>query len=175
MISAKTNKMKFVDLLIIALLLLRVRASPCQAQEPNQPDSAQSELRLEGKDVERLVLRRKDGHTERFDKPREVVRLPVGQYHLLESHLSSGYTCFQGPGPTVQWTTVTEEEPALLKVGTPLRQVLDVKRHGRELVLDYKLLGVGGESYTTSNRSNPPTFAIYKGDKQIASGQFKFG
>jgi hypothetical protein len=25
------------------------------------------------------------------------------------------------------------------------------------------------------NRSHPPEFAIYKGDKQIASGKFEFG
>jgi hypothetical protein len=167
---AQTNKCRFTG-----LLLLGIGASLCEAQQATEPKATLGELKLEGEHVERLVLRRKDGHNERFNSPGQTVTLPVGQYHVLESHLSGGYTCFQGPGPNVQWITVTEGNPALLKVGAPLKQTLDAARHGRVLVLDYKLLGAGGESYAGKDRSKPPSFAIYKGDKEIASGTFEFG
>ena len=140
------------------------------AEEP-----AKGELKLEGEHVERLVLRRKDGHTERFDQPGEVVELPVGQYHLMESHLDGGYTCFQGPGPQNKWITIAENKPAVLKAGAPLKQTLEVKRQGRTLALDYKLLGIGGEAYAGADRSNPPGFTVYKGDQEIASGQLAYG
>jgi hypothetical protein len=49
------------------------------------------------------------------------------------------------------------------------------KRQGGILVLNYELLGVGGEKYTGPDMSKPPTFTVYKGDKEIASDKFEFG
>ena len=138
-------------------------------------DQALGKLRLEGEHVERLVLRREDGHTERFDQPGDVVELPVGEYHLMESHLAGGYTCFQGPGSQDKWITIAENKPAVLKAGAPLKQTLEVKRQGRTLALDYKLLGIGGEAYARADRSNPPGFTVYKGDQEIASGKLAYG
>jgi len=155
---------------VIASVFWNSGVSCCLAQE-----KALGELKLEGEHVERLVLRGKDGHTERFDQPGEVVELPVGEYQLLESHLDGGYTCFQGGGPQNKWITIAQNAPAVLKVGTPLNQTLEVKRQGRTLALDYKLLGVGGEAYTQEDRSNPPSFTVYKGDQEIASGQLAYG
>jgi hypothetical protein len=43
------------------------------------------------------------------------------------------------------------------------------------LLLNYELLGVGGEIYTGPDRAKPPTFTVCKGDKEIASGTFEFG
>jgi hypothetical protein len=41
----------------------------------------------------------------------------------------------------------------------------------------YQLVGAGGEAYQLANqdRSHPPEFAVFKGDKKIASGKFEFG
>ena len=157
---------------VIASVFWNSGVSCCLAQEQ---EKALGELKLEGEHVERLVLQRKDGHTDRFDQPGEVVELPVGEYQLLESHLDGGYTCFQGGGPQKKWITIAENVPAVLKVGTPLKQTLEVKRQGRTLALDYKLLGIGGEGYTRADRSNPPGFTVYKGDQEIASGQLAYG
>jgi hypothetical protein len=63
----------------------------------------------------------------------------------------------------------------MLKVGAPLKQTVRVQRQGGILVLNYELLGVGGEKYTGPDRSKPPTFTVYKGDKEIASDKFEFG
>ena len=160
----------FFIMFVNTMVFWNAGVSCCLAQE-----TALGELKLEGEHVERLVLREKDGHTERFDKPGETIELPVGQYQLLESHLDGGYTCFQGGGPQNKWITIAENAPAVLKVGAPLKQTMEVKRQGKALALDYKLLGVGGEAYARADRSNPPSFTVYKGDKEIASGQFAYG
>jgi hypothetical protein len=172
MLSAQTKKVKFVDSVSPILLILAIGTCLCKAQDQR---SVLGELRIEGEHVERLVLQRKDGHTERFDQPGEVVELPVGQYLLLESHLDGGYACFQGGGPQNKWITIAENAPAVLKIGTPLKQTLKVKRQGRTLALDYKLLGIGGEAYTHEDRSKPPSFTVYKGEQEIASGQLAYG
>jgi len=95
---------------------------------------------------------------------------------LQEAGLKAGYTCriitrFSGS----DWVRVAEDKPAVLKVGAPLEQTVKVKRQGRILMLDYELVGAGGEKYTSPDRSKPPTFTVYKGDKEIASDKFEFG
>lgn len=167
-----TRKVKLVGSFSAILLFFAIGTCLCKAQDQR---STLGELKLEGEHVERLVLQRKDGHTERFDKPGETIKLPVGEYLLLESHLDGGYFCFQGAGPQSKWITITENAPAVLKIGAPLNQTLTVKRQGKVLVLDYKLLGIGGETYTNENRNKPPSFTVYKGDQEIASGQFAYG
>ena len=171
---AKTATFRFIVFVIAVLFVLGTGTCLCEAQEADKQDSAVGELKLEGGSVERLVLRRNDGHTERFEQPAETIELPEGQYHLLESHLKGNYACFQG-GTDVAWVAVAKGKPAVLKVGAPLKQTLKVKRRGKALVLDYKLLGLGGEIYSNQDRSKPPSFAVYKGDKEIASDKFQYG
>jgi hypothetical protein len=172
MMFAQATKVKLVGSFIAILLFLTIGTYFCRAQDQR---SAIGELKLEGEHVERLVLQRKDGHTERFDQPGETFKLPVGQYRLLESHLDGGYTCFQGAGTQNEWITITENAPMVLKVGAPLKQTLKVKRRGKALVLDYKLLGIGGESYTNEDRNKPPRLIVYKGEEEINSGRFEYG
>lgn len=172
MMYVQTKKAKFVGSFSAILIFLAIGTCLCRAQDQK---STLGELKLEGEHVERLVLQRKDGHTERFDRPGETFKLSTGQYQLLESHLDGGYTCFQGAGMQNEWITITENAPAVLKVGAPLKQILEVKRRGKVLMLDFKLLGIGGEAYTSEKRSEPPSFAAYKGDQEIASGQFAYG
>ena len=64
-----------------------------------------------------------------------------------------------------------------LAAGGPLNNTVTANRQGRDLRLDYKLLGAGGQAYSLV-RHGPavqPEFAVYKGDKKIASGKFEFG
>ena len=143
---------------------------------PSQHGTNLGELKVQGKYIERLVLRQKDGGTKKFDKPGETIKLPIGEYRLQEVRLESGYSC----GITTRisdanWVTVAEDKPAVLEVGAPLKQAVRVERWGRFLVLNYELLGVGGEKYTQADRNKPPTFTVYKAGKEIASGEFEFG
>ena len=172
MIFAQTAKFRFVSSFITILLFLGIGVCLCDAQEADKQGSALGEIKLQGKYIERLVLRRKDGHIERFDQPEETIKLPVGEY-LLEAYLKGGYSCRLLSRD--RRVTVAEDKLVVLKFGAPLKQTVKAQRRGRILVLNYELLGVGGETCTSSDRSKPPTFTVYRGDKEIASGKFVFG
>ncbi len=173
MISTQTNKHRFTDSLVIVLLLLGAGASLCQAQEPNKPDSAMGELKLEGKHIEQLILRRNDGHTETLNSPEQITQLPEGEYLLQAFRLKGGYTWNHSGGN--ERIRIKAGQQEILKMGAPLVPMIEVQREDRILQISYELLGAGGEAYTTSDRSNPPTFTVYKGQKKIASGKFEFG
>ena len=72
---------------------------------------------------------------------------------------------------------ISSEKPAELKIGSPLNNTVKVRRKGSTLELDYQLIGSGGEIYRqqVSNSKNPPTFTIYKGNRKITSGSFRYG
>jgi hypothetical protein len=175
MIFAQTAKFRFASSPITILLFLGIGVCLCEAQEAMEQNSALGELKLQGKYINYLVLRRKDGRTERFNRPEETIKLPAGEYRLQEVRLEGGYTCRLLSVSGRDWVTVDEDKPAVFKVGAPFKQTVRVQRQGGILVLNYELLGVGGEKYTGGDRSKPPTFSVYKRDKEIASDKFEFG
>lgn len=173
MLFTETAKFRLRNLLIAIPLLWITGICLCQVQEANNQASTMGELKLEGKYIERLVLWQRDSRTQRLDHPAETIKLPVGEYSLAEIHLIDGYSCRLLSSD--RKITITNDKPVVLKRGAPLVPKVEVQRQGTVLVLKYELLGIGGEKYTSSDRSKPPTFAIYKGDKEIASDKFKFG
>ncbi|UCG57036.1 MAG: hypothetical protein JSU70_19500 [Phycisphaerales bacterium] len=166
------NMQRSVTILFLCtLIVFGLAVSPCESQQ----EGVKGELKLEGECVTRLVLRRTDGGTERFDRPGKTIQLPPGEYQLLESHLEGGYTCRFGPAPEQGHIEIDANEPAVFKVGAPLKQAVRVQRRGRSLTLQYHLDGVGGEYYTSDDRGKPPRFTIYRGEKEIHSDKFRFG
>ncbi len=172
MALVRNLKSRFVSLFLSIVILLSAWVPLIRAQEQNP---AMGELKLEGKYIDRLVLQHKDGNREQLNRPEETVKLPAGEYRLREVYLKGGYICYAWRDSKIHLTTVTADKPAVLKVGAPLKQVVKAQRRGKILALNYELLGVGGEKYTGGDRSKPPTFTVYKGDKEIASGKFEFG
>lgn len=174
MIFARTNKYRFTNLLMAVWLLLGAGACLCRAQEPNKPDAAQGELKLDGKHIERLVvMRQSDGYSTTFKNPGQTIRLPAGEYVLHDVRLKGAYTRSRSAGN--ERITMRAGQQEVVKVGAPLVPTIKVQRQGRILRLSYDLLGVGGEAYTAGDRSKPPTFAVYRGQRKIASGKFEFG
>ncbi len=108
------------------------------------------------------------------------VLVPVGSYNqpdiLLEQNGVEAF-CNSSQSQAGGRISVDDRTPAVLDAGGPLTNSVIVSRHGQDLRLDYRLLGAGGATYQLVNRdySRPPEFAIYKGDKKIASGKFEFG
>jgi hypothetical protein len=147
----------------------------CQTQQNAEKTTEVGELKLEGKNIQRLVLQRKNGNQETFKQPGESISLPPGEYQLYEVRLQGGYICDERGDQNAPLVTVTSDKPAVLKIGAPLRQTIKVERQGGVLILNYKLLGIGDENYSFENVSKPPIFTVYKADKEIASGKFEFG
>jgi len=140
-------------------------------------DLTLGELKIEGKYIERLVMIGQDGRRKEFNQPEETIRLPVGEYRLQEVHLEGGYIYRGRPLSETHKVMVAEDKQAVLKAGAPLKQGLKVERLGGILKLHYELVGTGAETYTPAGRGKlpPPTFTVYKGDKEITSGKFEYG
>jgi len=173
MVFARTNKLRFTISFAAVLFLLHLGINFSEARDQN---SVLGELELEGKSIVRLVLRREgDNEMETFRRPEQIIKLPTGKYSVQEVHLDGGYIYYASRGPTRHLVSVTSDEPATLKIGGPLKQTVKVNRQGRLLVMNYELLGVGGEQYTGGNSGEPPTFTVYRGDKEVASDKFEFG
>ena len=146
-----------------------------EAREETGQKPAQGELKLEGRYIKQLTLERRGGENVKFNQPAESIKVAAGNYRLWEIQLESGYACRRWMVPDQNWVEVGEDKPAVLKVGAPLKQIVKATRQGGVLSLGYELSGMGGETYVREDRSNPPTFTVYKGDKKIASGTFEFG
>ena len=140
---------------------------------------AQGELKINGKYLQRLILSG-GPYLVILDHPAGVVRVPAGTYNQptvrLENNGIEAF-CNAGTSPLGNRIQVGDKNPVELNIGGPLTNSVAVSRHGEYLQLDYRLVGAGGETYqlANENRSQPPEFAIFKGDKKIASGKFEFG
>ena len=168
--AVKARKYRVFVLLQWIVVVIISGASVCLSQEQKK---SLGELKIEGSHIEKLVLKRKNGQNEIINEPNGIIKLPVGEYSLFESHLKGGY--IRLATSINEWIEVSEDKPAVLKVGTPLEQVLELRRQGRGMVFNYKLRGLGGESYIDNKREKPPSLTIYKGDKVIFSDNFRFG
>jgi hypothetical protein len=137
------------------------------------------ELKITGKFVQRLVLSG-GSYLTILDQPAASVKVPTDSYNqpdiLLEQNGAEAF-CNPGQSQVGGRISVDARTPAVLDVGGPLTNSVIASRHGQDLRLDYRLVGAGGKTYQLANqdRSKPPEFAIYKGDKKIASGRFEFG
>jgi hypothetical protein len=63
-------------------------------------------------------------------------------------------------------------QSTMLTLGAPLRQMVRIERCGTLMVLTYDLIGRAGERYAVREDSEPPTFVVFKGNRQIAAGSF---
>jgi len=72
---------------------------------------------------------------------------------------------------------VRSDERATLAVGGFLTNSVSVTRRGEVLVLSYRLAGQDGSDYSFApdRPRTEPEFAVYQGDKKIASGKFQYG
>ncbi len=166
---------------LAAALLLAVwfRLGAALGQEDGAKPAEQAEkgqLKIVGEHIETIVL--VDGNGRRLpfsaadmEKPLE---LAPGMYRPQEIQLPGGYQCMILRGDFGR-VDVKPGETAQLKVGGPLTQGITVERQGKMFRLGYDLKGIGGETYTMTNRSSPPEFAVYRGDRKVGGGKFEFG
>ncbi|MCX6925553.1 MAG: hypothetical protein NT154_20445, partial [Verrucomicrobia bacterium] len=143
-----------------------------------EQESSLGELKITGEFIQRLTL---EGgpYLVVIDKPGSVVKVPVGSYGQakfslkkggVEAHLERA-TQFEAGR-----ITVNDKRPAVLVAGGPLTNSVSISRQGKNLLLNYQVLGAGGVyQLDNQDRSHPPEFTVYQGDKKIASGKFEFG
>jgi hypothetical protein len=136
-----------------------------------------AELTLDAQFVRRLVLQG-DGRLVIVDSPSHTLSLPADKYRIQGVYLQAA-----PDKPVLASTPVTSSfalaagAPSRLNVGAPLVSSVAAERKGSTLLLRYILKGAAGEEYVVMNpdKSNPPKFVIYKGDREIAKDSFKYG
>lgn len=168
-------KWKFRTPLVIVVVLLLLGSAG--AEETGPASQEVGELRIEGQGIELLTVRNAAGVRKTFDRPGSTLTLPAGDYHVDSVRLEGGHSTQSANVPANLRVTVGSRAPATLKVGAPLRQIIKARRQGSMLVLDYELIGQGGEQYRVSRNQGAatPGFAVYRGKRNVASGQFEFG
>jgi hypothetical protein len=142
-------------------------------------------LNINGESIRRLVLEDPaQGLSVLLCEPKASLSVPVGLYDVRQVFLESGY--WTGPDlreikpPVVERAVeVTKTGPAALTLGGPLRNRVEGVREGVSLNLRRTFCGQDGAVYTPSyslpRQGPPPRFAVFKGDKQVADGAFRYG
>jgi hypothetical protein len=134
-------------------------------------------VRIEGKFIRYLTLRN-DRSITVFENPEGEVTAPAGEQTLWQVFLDGGKSgLFERNRYSHEQLEVRKNETSTLKLGGPINNSVEAKRIGRVLQFNYKLVGADGKEYTSRNRNeeNAPKFAVFKGDKEIGSGKFRFG
>ena len=139
-------------------------------------------LRMEGKSINRLVF----GDGDMLVLPRlseGKVTVPVGNFRCQHLSLKPCGEHQQSASPqriNEISIPVAAETDNVLKAGTPLNHQVKIQRSGKVLKFDYELVGIGGEKYDMRQISghdsdNKPSVTVYKGDMQLATGEFEYG
>ena len=138
-------------------------------------------LKLGGKEIQQLVF----GDSKMLVLPRlseEGMTVPVGQFQCKQLALKPQENRPAASPQDVREiaVSVAADTENVLKVGAPLNHTVKVERSGKMLKFNYELVGAGGEKYdyramTGYSNDNKPKVTIYKGDLQLASGEFEYG
>jgi hypothetical protein len=174
---------RFLDISIgwcLSPVLLLLLSAVAWAEEPRgeRPvsDTSKCEFVVKGNEVERIILVPAQW-TPSYEvkdlniQPGVSVFLPPGNYTIQYIYLRGGYQS----GPRDEILTLIPNATNRLAVGTPLKSTVSVNRQGRMLNLNYQLLDDQGRKYTNPNRSDPPRFVVYQGQREIGSGTFEYG
>jgi len=137
------------------------------------------EVRLTGQYLDRLVLT-DDKRAVVLDQPSPVEKVPLGQYTVQGVRLKSGKVTAslapspREPGPRIH---VSPTDPAVLRMGGPLTNSVSITRRGKSLAFSYELRGGAGAAYQLTGQGPrvQPEFAVYQGDRKVATGKFEFG
>ena len=155
--------------------------------------AALGELKITGQYIGRLVLTggrnvlaggknilANEQYEVVLDQPAGTVKVPTGNYDQIDVRLEkNGALAYRDPqqSQSVARISVNDKTSLVLNVGGPLTNMVGANRHGQDLVMTYQVIGAGGEAYQLpgQDRTKPPKFAVYSGEKKIASGEFEYG
>jgi hypothetical protein len=145
-------------------------------------EPALGEVRFTAQYIQRALLA--DGAwTVVLDEPARTLAVPQATYGMqmvhvakedAEARLTQAWT---GRGGATKPLIVNTNAPAVVTAGGPLTNSVTIQRRGQSMVLNYQLIGAGGELYRPQIQSSgeAPQFAIYSGEQLLEAGHFEFG
>lgn len=129
------------------------------------------DISFEGQYVSRIMLWDKENEEAGVvEWPLPDIHVPSGNYTLSRVDLLDSFYAYPR-----SMGALTPGSDTRIKTGGPLKQKISVSRRGRNLFLDYDLCGADSTSYRADNYANRATFAIYKGNRKVTSGNFRYG
>ena len=177
--------------LVSSILPTPALAGDVMAQRPAKKP-ADCLLILEGKHIEKLVLRDKRGKMVELVHPAARVTLPAGEYQIDAIEVEGGYSArwslepyspqspAHWPPPNDRLLVLKPDKPCQPNIGAPLKPAITAKRVGRLIKVSYVpwLCDGGSRPYMTLQSSHNATFAVYQGDRDITAsgaGSLEFG
>ena len=145
---------------------LRFQEIPAKLGELKLGGDYIREVRLEGADTVLLF------------NPPPAVQVPAGLYQNHQIvYLAAPGKPVEAFAQSYDNLNVTAGKTTVFDVGGPLRNSIQVNQNGRTLRLIYRMTGIGGLPVQRIGQANPqpPGFAIYQGDRQLATGKFEYG
>ena len=134
-----------------------------------------ADLQVTGKFLHRLVLERPRESIVVLDNAPLPLKVPKGTSQVSQVWIQSGTNlAVHRPTPPA---LIDPTNGMTLTAGGPLTNSVTLSRRGRNLVLDYRLSGAGGDTYrlVPDDRTHPPRFTISRAGKVVRSGTFEFG
>ncbi|MGC8988712.1 MAG: hypothetical protein ACP5MD_01160 [Verrucomicrobiia bacterium] len=139
------------------------------------------EIAITGKHIDRIVMTSQKRAVV-LDRPAAVERVPVGNYMLGNVSLKAdGRRAVISSRPQdlakSESVKVQTSGQTTLISGGPLTNSVSIVRRGKTLVFNYELRGQSGMEYRLISDQSivQPEFAVYQGDRKVASGKFEFG
>ena len=128
----------------------------------------------------RLTKKEQAPLTVVLESPGPVERIPIGEYHYrltLKAGNGEAYrpADVSGLRTMLGSPVIIGSNAVVLNVGGPLTNMVSVSKNGDWLLLNYSLVGLGGDRYQMLPAGPAPEFTIYRGDKQVSTGQFEYG
>ena len=137
-------------------------------------------LAFEGENLRRVTLHDKlNGPVcVVLDRPGPIVQVPVGKYEaesvILSDNEKNGFLL---KGDQELKFAVTADQPASLKLGAPLKQVISATTGWHHIAFYQKYVGVTEEEYRLIGNKPPtaPTFTVSKNGQTVANCKFSYG
>lgn len=136
------------------------------------------EVELVGEKIGLAVFDAPEAFDTVVGRPAGRFRVPANQKLSMRLVLDSRTT--SAPGGFWGWKELEPLKPGefrRIRAGAPLHSEVKVSQHGQNALLDYALLGQGGEYYLPYGKAwiSKPQYTIRRGEKLLTRGEFEFG
>lgn len=167
--------------ILLVWLLLPAFVFAAEPTKTESKDLAPEDLTCElilGETVKDISLTDQQGGSVIYRSSGSSMLLLPGRYLIAGINFKDGYSVAPCVDESSEELTLTPGKTRRPDIGMTLTPSVAVKRVGRTLKLDFRLLDASGRKYRANGgqrQAYTPHFVIYQGDREIGSGDFEYG